>query len=84
MPILWNDRSAALGSTGDLVLADFDYYLIKDGSGPRVDISTEYKFTTDESCFRIVWYVDGNSWLSRAIPLEGSTSNTVSPIVVLK
>ncbi len=84
IPILWNDRSAALGSTGDLVLADFDYYLIKDGSGPRVDISTEYKFTTDESCFRIVWYVDGNSWLSRAIPLEGSTSNTVSPIVVLK
>lgn len=84
IPLLWNERSPGLGSEGDLTLAALGNYLIKDGSGPRVDISTDYKFTTDETCFRIVWYVDGNSWLSNAIPLEGSTTDTVSPFVVLK
>jgi len=36
LPLLYADRSPALGSKGDLVLADCGYYLIKDGSGPFV------------------------------------------------
>jgi HK97 family phage major capsid protein len=82
--ILWNDRSPVLGTTGDLALVDLDYYLIKDGSGPRVDVSTEFLFQNDETAFRIVWFVDGQSWLNEPIPLEGSTANTVSPFVILK
>lgn len=80
----WNDRSPALGSRGDLALVDRSYYLIKDGSGPRVDISTEFRFQQDETCFRIVWMVDGQAWLNEPIPLEGSTSNTISPFVILE
>jgi len=82
--ILWNDRSPVLGTTGDLTLCDMDYYLIKDGSGPRVDVSTEFLFQNDETAFRIVWFVDGQSWLNEPIPLEGSTANTVSPFIILK
>jgi HK97 family phage major capsid protein len=82
-PILFNDRSPALGTAGDLCLVDRSYYMIKDGSGPRVDISTDFLFQNDETCFRIVWMVDGQAWLREPIPLEGSTANTISPFVVL-
>lgn len=82
-PVYFHERCPALGSTGDLMLVNPTYYLIKDGSGPYVDISDQVYFTTYESAFRIVWHNDGNAWLTEAIPLEGSTSNTVSPIVVL-
>lgn len=82
-PVFWDERSPTLGTAGDLVLCDLKYYLIKEGSGPIVDMSTDYYFNTDEIGFRVVWNVDGNGWLSEAIPLEGDTSNTVSPFVVL-
>lgn len=81
--VIFNERSPALGTAGDLALVDRSYYLVKDGSGPRVDVSTEFLFSTDETCFRIAWNVDGTGWLSEPIPLEGSTSDTVSPFVVL-
>lgn len=81
--LIFNERSPSLGTAGDLSLVDRSYYLIKDGSGPRVDVSTDFLFDSDETCFRIVWMVDGKPWLNEPIPLEGSTSDTVSPIVVL-
>lgn len=84
IPIMWNDRSPALGSEGDLILADLSYYLIKDGSGPFVDASPHVYFTSNKTVIKIFWNVDGNSWLTAPIPLEGSTSNTVSPFVILK
>lgn len=83
IPVLFNERSPALGSTGDLMLCDFSKYLIKDGSGPFVAFSEHFRFQNNEGAFRITWRVDGQSWLSEAIPLEGSTSNTVSPFVIL-
>lgn len=83
-PLRFSERAPVLGSTGDISLVDLSYYLIKDGSGPRVDISKEFLFQNDETCFRIVWMVDGKPWLNEPIPLEGSTSNTVSPFVILK
>lgn len=82
-PVLWNERAPGLGTAGDLILADISYYLVKDGSGPRVDISKDVLFSTDETAFRVVWYVDGTPWLNNAIGLEGSTSDTVSPFVIL-
>jgi len=81
--VKFSDRNPALGTAGDLTLVDRSYYLIKEGSGPRVDVSTDFLFDSDEVCFRIVWMVDGQPWLTEPIPLEGSTSNTVSPFVVL-
>lgn len=83
IPVLFNERSPALGSTGDLMLLDLSKYLIKDGSGPFVAFSEHFRFQNSEGAFRITWRVDGQSWLSEAIPLEGSTSNTVSPFIIL-
>lgn len=83
-PILFNDRNPALGSEGDLILADLNYYLIKDGSGPFVDASPHVYFTSDQTVIRITWNVDGRPWLTEPLALEGSSTSTVSPFVVLR
>ena len=83
IPVLFHERSVALGTAGDLILADLGYYLIKDGSGPFVAMSEHVLFTTNRSVLKIFWNVDGQPWLDAPIPLEGSAANTVSPFIVL-
>jgi HK97 family phage major capsid protein len=83
LPVLWADRLPALGTSGDIVLADLSYYLVKDGSGPFSAISTELLFLSNRTIFKILWNVDGRPWLTEPIGLEGSTTNTVSPFVKL-
>lgn len=83
LPLVYNERSPALGSKGDLVLADFSNYLIKDGSGPFIAVSEHFRFDRNETSFRIIKNVDGQPWNTEPLPLEGSTANTVSPFVVL-
>ncbi len=83
IPVVFFDRSVALGTRGDLILVDASYYLIKDGSGPFVSASEHVAFVNNITTIKIVWNVDGKPWLNAALPLEGSTSNTVSPFVVL-
>jgi len=83
IPVLFHERSVALGTAGDLILADLSYYLIKDGSGPFVAASEHVYFTSNKTVIKIFTNVDGKSWLNEPIPLEGSTANTVSPFVVL-
>jgi len=83
IPVLFSERSVALGTKGDLILADLSHYYIKDGSGPYVAISQHVFFTSNKTVIKIFWNVDGHSWLQEPIPLEGSTANTVSPFIVL-
>jgi HK97 family phage major capsid protein len=83
IPMIFADRLPALGTKGDLSLVDLSYYLIKDGSGPAAASSEHVFFTSNKVVFKIVWNVDAHPWLTEPIGLEGSTSNTVSPFVVL-
>ena len=83
IPLMFNDRSVALGTRGDLILVDMAYYLIKDGSGPFVAASPHVYFTTNKTVIKIFWNVDGQSWLNAPLGLEGSVANTVSPFIVL-
>lgn len=82
-PIIFCDRLPALGTKGDLSLVNLSYYLIKDGSGPAAASSEHILFLSNKVVFKIVWNVDAHPWLTEPIALEGSTSNTVSPFVVL-
>ena len=84
IPLIFKDRSVTLGTKGDLVLADLSYYLVKDGSGPFIATSEHVAFLNDITTIKLINNVDGKPWLSAPLPLEGSTSNTVSPFVVLK
>ena len=83
IPVLFHERSVALGTKGDLVLADLGYYMIKEGSGPFVMASEHVYFTSNRTVIKCFWNVDGQPWLSEPIPLEGSAANTVSPFIVL-
>jgi HK97 family phage major capsid protein len=83
IPLLLADRAPALGTTGDLILADPAYYLLKDGAGISIALSEHMLFTSNKTIFKAIFSVDGKPWLNAAIPLEGSSSNTISPFVAL-
>lgn len=80
-PLRWNNRAPALGSLGDIVLADWAYYLIKDGSGPFVAASEHVYFTQNKTVIKIFWNVDGSPWLSA--PFQEENGYQVSPFVAL-
>jgi len=84
LPLVFCDRLPALGTKGDLSLVNLDYYIVKDGSGPFVASSEHIYFLSNRTVFKIVWNVDAKPWLSEPIGLEGSTSDVVSPFVVLE
>ena len=83
IPFVINNRNPVLGSEGDLALLDLNYYLIKEGSGPYVAASEHVYFTSNKTVIKAFTNIDGQSWLSTTLPLEGSTANVVSPFVVL-
>jgi len=81
-PFLINDQSPALGTQGDLVLVDLDYYLIKDGSGISVQASEHPLFTSNRTIIKAFWNVDGQPWLTSPLTQRDGVSQ-VSPFVVL-
>lgn len=80
-PLRWNNRAPALGSKGDIILADWSQYLIKDGSGPYVAASEHVKFTQNKTVIKIFWNVDGAPWMHA--PIKEENGYEVSPFVGL-
>jgi len=80
-PVRWNNRAPLLGQKGDLILADWSHYLIKDGSGPFVATSEHVKFTSNKTLIKIFWNVDGAPWLTA--PIKEENGYEVSPFVGL-
>jgi HK97 family phage major capsid protein len=80
-PVRWNNRSVAFGTKGDIVLADWFYYVIKDGSGPFVAASEHVLFRQNKTVIKIFWNVDGAPWLTA--PLKEENGYQVSPFVGL-
>ena len=82
IPIQFTGRTPAKGSKGDLVLVDFTYYLIKDGSGPFIAASEHVLFRQNKTVIKAFWNVDGKPWVVSPLTLEDGTTK-VSPYVVL-
>lgn len=83
-PIIWSPHCQTLGTTGDIILADFSQYvtITKAGMGIETATSIHLKFLEDETAFRFVVRFDGQGWWSSDVtPKHGS--NTVSPFVSL-
>jgi len=70
-PIMWNQRSPAAGSEGDVALCDFGGYLIKDGSGPFVAASQHVHFVNNKTVIKMFANHDGKAWLTEPLQLEG-------------
>jgi HK97 family phage major capsid protein len=82
LPLLFNERSPVLGTKGDLILANFQYYLIKDGFGVALAASPHRKFEFNITIIKAFWNVDGKPWLTAPITLEDGATQ-MSPFVVL-
>jgi HK97 family phage major capsid protein len=82
-PILPLEQTEALGTTGDIVLADLSQYgLIQKENSPEFDVSLHVYFMTDEQCFKFTLYVNGQPlWSTPMTPYSGGA--TRSPFVAL-
>ena len=83
LPLVVTDHQPAVGTAGDLVLADLRHYLV----GDRLELTIERSqrgsgFITDISNYRIRTRVDGRYWIQSATTTEASQQ--VSPVVVLQ
>lgn len=82
-PIVVTEACAALGTVGDVVLADMSKYLsvVKTG-GIKSDVSIHLWFDQNVSAFRFVMRMNGQPWLSTPIARKNG-SNTLSHFVTL-
>jgi HK97 family phage major capsid protein len=71
-----------VGTTGDIILADFSQYLMIDKGGINTASSLHVRFLYDEQVLRFTYRVDGQPIWNSAITTYGG-NNTVSPFVVL-
>lgn len=82
IPMKVSEKAPALGTKGDLILADWSHYLIGDRGGLRTDYSQHFKFQSDQMAYRCIKRVDGQPWLKSAItPRNGGS--TLSPFVTI-
>lgn len=81
-PIIWTRRVPSVGSEGDIMLANFSYYWVKDGSGLFIASSEHAEFKKDNTVVKVVGHVDGQSWVSEKLEAEDGTK--VSPFVTLE
>lgn len=83
MPVIFTEKTPTAGTAGDVLLADFRYYLIGDRQATTIE-STPYtdKWIYDETTWRVVHRVDGQPWLSAPLTLQDGTLQ-ISPFVIL-
>jgi HK97 family phage major capsid protein len=79
IPIKISEKMSAVGTSGDILLADFGYYLIGDRAGLRIDYSDHYKFKNDLKVWRMIKRVDGQPWMKE--PITPRNGETLSPFV---
>ena len=81
-PVVATEYNSALGSVGDIMLADLSQYTIVDKNGIQAATSMHVAFDTDEMRFRITYRVDGKPmWAAPLTPFKGTL--TKSPFVAL-
>jgi len=80
-PVLVVEQCPALGSVGDIIVADLSHYIIVDG-GLTPALSAHVNFMSDQTVWRFTLRVDGQPAFASAItPFKGNT--TRSPFVTL-
>lgn len=82
-PVVYTDQCSALGTAGDIVLADLSKYTLVQKGSARSDWSMHVEFLTDQQCFRMVMRVNGRPEPSSPIQLKNTTLKR-SPFVTLE
>ncbi|HUX12710.1 MAG TPA: phage major capsid protein [Spirochaetia bacterium] len=81
-PIFWSEIQPAAGTAGDVILVDWSFYFIKDGSGPYFATDPYTRFLEGEIRVKMVTKIDGDTWIKAPLKLKNGMS--VSPFIVLK
>lgn len=81
-PVIFTEKAASLGTTGDINFVDLSFYLIGDRQTSDVTASTDFLFSSDRIAYKVVNRVDGRPWLQSAITPKNA-GNTLSPFVQL-
>jgi HK97 family phage major capsid protein len=86
LPAIAIEQAATLGTTGDIILANFQNgYILAEKGGIKSDMSIHVRFVYDESCFRFVMRVDGQPARASALtPYQGGASNSQSHFITLE
>ena len=83
IPVFPIEQASALGTQGDIVLADLSTYILAKRQGIRADSSIHVAFVTGEIAYRWMMRLDGQpTWNAPLIPANGGV--TTSPYVVLQ
>ncbi|MFA5714393.1 MAG: phage major capsid protein [Candidatus Paceibacterota bacterium] len=81
-PVVFTEKCPLRNNPGDVILADWRYYLIGDRQATTVE-STQYDlWRYDKTSWRAVHRVDGQPWLSQPLYYEDGTT-MISPFVIL-
>lgn len=81
-PVLFNDNCQAIGTKGDVLLADLKQYMLLKKGTAKQDWSMHVEFLTDQQCFRMVLRCNGIPKVAAPVKLKNST-RTRSPYVAL-
>jgi HK97 family phage major capsid protein len=82
LPVIFSEKMATAGTAGDVLLADFSYYVIGDRQSINIASSEHYAFLSGQTVWKFEERVDGQPWMKSAITLSDASS-TVSPFVLL-
>lgn len=82
-PIVFTEHAPALGSLGDITLANVREYYVGIAVGKtRTDRSIHLKFDFDQVAYRVVTYSGGvHSW---RVPFQPQNGDTLSPVIKLE
>jgi HK97 family phage major capsid protein len=81
-PVIPIEQAAALGTAGDIVLADFEQYYLARRSDVQLATSIHVQFLTDQQAFRWKLRLDGQpAWKKPLTPKNGT--EVLSPFVTL-
>lgn len=80
-PVIFTEHLPAIGSAGCLLLADFSQYLIVLKEGMRLETSRDFKFQQNQTVFRMVTRLDGQTASDSSLTLKSGT--VVYPFVKL-
>jgi HK97 family phage major capsid protein len=83
LPVFYDELGPTLGSAGDLMLVDLNYYLLKPGMAPTFKSDQGFSnFLGDKITMKMSFWIDGQPWLRSPLTLRDG-SNTVSPFIKL-
>lgn len=82
LPVIFTEKTPSVGNAGDVILADFNYYLVGDRQATTIESTKFDRWRYDQTSWRVVHRVDGQPWLSTYLTYQDG-STTVSPFVIL-